>query len=208
MSHCVSELPIDSFTLHFMQSGHSFLPNDADFGVIEKKRQGHVCPRALDEFDQGGSKKNPFKVVEIKSNEFLDLSTISKQLDNRKKAVDGTNIAWLKIQTICFMKNRPGIMQYKYVCDDEMEWSEVDFRRGKANNRTNKSTQVVMAVASQKIKLGKWKDLQSLKQFIPPIYHAFYDGLQTEQTERGNEVDAFEDEMLNMSEDELQAYLF
>jgi len=115
----------------------------------------------------------------MKSNEFLDLSTMSKQLVNRKKAVDGTNVEWLKIQTICFVKNRPGIMQYKYVCDDESEWSEVDFRRGKANNRTNKSTHVVMAVASRKIKLEKWKDLQSLKQFIPPIYHAFYDGLPT-----------------------------
>jgi hypothetical protein len=207
MSHCVSELPIDSFTIHFMQSGHSFLPNDADFGVIEKKKKRGkdiYIPQHWMTLVREARKKNPFKVVELKSHEFLDLSNMSKQLVNRKRAVDGTNVEWLKIQTICFKKNRPGIMQYKYVCDEESQWSEVDFRRGHANNRQNKTTQVVMAVTSRKIKLEKWRDLQSLKQFIPPIYHAFYDGLPTEKTDKAaaNELEEIEDEILNLSEDE------
>lgn len=39
MCHCVSSLPLESFTVHYMQSGHSFLPNDADFGVVEKAKK-------------------------------------------------------------------------------------------------------------------------------------------------------------------------
>ena len=29
MSHCVNSLPLESCTVHYMQSGHSYLPNDA-----------------------------------------------------------------------------------------------------------------------------------------------------------------------------------
>ena len=41
MSYLAEEMKV-VITLHFMQSGHSFLPNDADFGVIEKEKKLHV----------------------------------------------------------------------------------------------------------------------------------------------------------------------
>ena len=37
MSFCVSNCGVQLFDLQFMQSGHSILPNDRDFAIIEKK---------------------------------------------------------------------------------------------------------------------------------------------------------------------------
>jgi len=39
LSHIVERYQIESVILNFMQSDHSFLPNDADFGVIEKAKK-------------------------------------------------------------------------------------------------------------------------------------------------------------------------
>jgi len=43
LCHCVTTLSLHSFTVYYMQSGHSFQPNDADFGIIEKaKKSGNA----------------------------------------------------------------------------------------------------------------------------------------------------------------------
>jgi len=59
-----------TMTLHFMQSGHSFLPNDADFGVIEKAKKtvGSIyVPEHWMDHVAKSRKRNPFTVVRMKS---------------------------------------------------------------------------------------------------------------------------------------------
>ena len=59
---------------------------------------------------------------------------------------------------------------------------------------------------SRKIKCQKYKDLQSLKPYISPIYHSLYDTLQHDESECNNDdIDIFEEEHLDMSEDENNA---
>ena len=54
---------------------------------------------------------------------------------------------------------------------------------------------------SRKIKFEKYKDLQSLKPYIAPIYY-FYDTLLHDESQCNNDdMDIFEDELLDMSED-------
>ena len=42
MSYIVGNYSVHIFQLNFMQSGHSFLPNDEDFGVAKKPRKLQV----------------------------------------------------------------------------------------------------------------------------------------------------------------------
>ena len=103
MCHCVSSLPLESFTVHYMQSGHSFLPNDADFGVVEKaKKTGNdiYIPKHWMDLVRQARKQHPFTVVEMELGDFYDLSVTAKQLVNRKKASDGSAVTWLNIQWI------------------------------------------------------------------------------------------------------------
>jgi len=213
LSHCVQSLPLDSFTLHYMQSGHSYLPNDADFGVIERaKRTARdvYVPEQWMELVRQARKHHPFSVVEMQLCDFIDLSVTAKQLVNRKKAKDGSPVKWLNIQSICFNKAEPQIMKYKYVCQDDMEWSELDLRRGREKNRTNSITTLVPVQQRKKIKKEKFDDLMSLKQYIPPVHHAFYDSLAVDGDDCSsdiilpdNAVELLPDEELELSEDEL-----
>ena len=87
--HCVTTLSVESFTVHYMQSGHSYLPNDADFGVIEKaKKSGKemYITRQWMELVRHTCKQKPFTVVEMQSSDFVDLSLNAKQLINREKS--------------------------------------------------------------------------------------------------------------------------
>jgi len=202
LCHCVTTLSLDSFTVYFMQSGHSFLPNDADFGVIEKaKKSGKeiYIPQQWMELVGHARKHNPFTVVEMKSSDFVDLSLTAKQLVNRKKAVDGSAVKWLNIQAIRFTKEDPQRMKFKYVCEDEMDWSELDLRPGRQRSRHTNVTHLVAAQHQHRIKKNKYDDLQCLKVYIPPVYHTFYDSLLVDDN---NDEDVVADDGLDMSEDD------
>ena len=95
MSHCVSSMEINSFTLHFIRSGHLYPPNDADFGVIERaKKTGKdiYVPKDWMEVVRKARSRKPFKLIEMKPQNFADLGALSKLLVNRKKADDGTQV--------------------------------------------------------------------------------------------------------------------
>lgn len=90
-------------------------------------------------------------------------------------------------------------MKFKYIRDDDAIWSEVDLRKGTVGKRKNTKIQLRTATHHvHKIKKAKWQDLQSLKDFIPPVYHTFYDNLPYEGDDGD---DLLEDEMLYESED-------
>ena len=119
-------------TLHFMQSGLSFLSNDADFGVIQKSsrhKQGIYIPQHWMDEVARAHKRKPFTVVNVKSADFIDLEAMSRQLVNRKKCMEATCVNWLQIQTIRFLPDDPYIMRIQYVCDSEAPWYMVDLRR-------------------------------------------------------------------------------
>ena len=125
---------------------------------------------------------------------------MSSQLTNRKKADDGSTVSWLNIQCIQFTNDSPQVMKFKSVCDAEAQWLSVDFRK-RMRHSDGLQMQLVPSTCEQR-KLNKHKvsDLLSLKPFIPPIYHTFYDSLQPDTAV--DEILEAENEMLINSEDE------
>jgi hypothetical protein len=118
-----------SFEQRFMKSGHSFLPNDADFGVIErvKERQEVFVPSQWMDVVRRTRTKNPFSVIEIGSTDFVSLQEWGKNKTvNRKKTQEGHKVQWLQIQCLRFEAERPFIMKFKYTLGD-LDWYEVDF---------------------------------------------------------------------------------
>ena len=100
-----------------MQSGHSVLPNDADFGVIEKtsrQQQRILIPDHWQHEVARALKRKPFTVLSMQSRDFIDLRAMSKQLVNIKKSVDGLDVKWLQIKTISFKPDDPYIIQIQY----------------------------------------------------------------------------------------------
>lgn len=173
---------LESITVNFMQSGHSFLPNDADFGVIEKatKAAGDVyVSEHWMRVVANARKHMPFTVVDMQPSDFIDLTAMSSQLTNRKKAEDGSIVSWLSIQCMQFTSDNPQVMKYKFLCNGEALWLLVDLRKRTRISLTARDKIQLVHATCKKRKLNRLKvtDLQSLKPFIPPVYHTVYDSL-------------------------------
>ncbi|CAG9771476.1 unnamed protein product [Ceutorhynchus assimilis] len=101
---------LEDITLKFLCSGHSFLPNDSDFGDIEsalKHQQQLYLPADYINVMKLCRKKNPLIVTEMSSKDFLGVTKVEKNITNRKISVDGEKINWLNIRSIKIEKNKP-----------------------------------------------------------------------------------------------------
>ena len=181
-----------SFEQRFMKSGHSFLPNDADFGLIEraKGRKEIFVPDHWMDLVRQARKKNPFSVVAMKQSDFISLAKYTKtNAVNRKKTSDGQKVEWLQIQSLRFEKERPLVMKFKYSLGD-VEWSEVDFGRkaGKGRPSTVKEPELLFPVG-RSVAGPKMADLKKLLKYVPPVYHSFYASLQTNDAVTVSDVD-------------------
>lgn len=72
----------------FLVSGHSYLACDRDFGVIEKNKKNYndiYIPGDWVKVISSSRKHNPFKIVEMKSENFITTEPLEKNITNRKK---------------------------------------------------------------------------------------------------------------------------
>lgn len=84
----------------FMQSGHSYLPNDCDFASIEN------FSRSLQIFSPDdwyrtvakSRKKKAFHVTVMTVEDFLSVDNILTKISKRKKDCEGHPVSWLKMQ--------------------------------------------------------------------------------------------------------------
>ena len=94
---------LKNIEMYFMESGHSFLPNDTDFSHISRavKNHSHIyVPENWSNIISNCTKK-PFTVNNMfdKFKSFSDMDTF---LINRKKKEDKQPISWMKIKWMAF----------------------------------------------------------------------------------------------------------
>ena len=184
-SHIVATLPIVEVNHKFMVSGHSYLPNDQDFGVIEKKKHAAIQIYVPDDwmnFVATARKRNKFRVVKMQQADFLNSDAMTEIAVNRKKCSDGEDVRWLKIQWICFRKENPLKMLLKYSADEDAPFYEVDLqRKSKATRgRPHDPSRIAFPQLHNNpipINPMKLKDLKDLLQLVPPKNHQFYTDL-------------------------------
>lgn len=83
------KMAVKTIDLKFTVFGRSYLPNDADFGVIEsssKKHQNIFVPGDWFDIIRSAKRKIPrFKVTEMERNYFLSTVALEEAITNRKK---------------------------------------------------------------------------------------------------------------------------
>ncbi|KAK5640934.1 hypothetical protein RI129_009481 [Pyrocoelia pectoralis] len=133
MFKCVLEEnpSLDSIQLKFLTSGHSFLPNDSDFGDIEcalKRQQKLFSPEDYANVIKGCRKRNPIEVVFLEKNDFVGTGNIEKLITNRKKDVNETKINWLQIKEIKIQQDKPYSIFIKNM-HNAPDYSEINIKK-------------------------------------------------------------------------------
>ena len=199
--------------LWFMVSGHSYLPNDRDFGCIESahRRQQHIfLPEDWYTLVEKARRTNPFTVVRMRCTDFVSVNRLTENITNRKTDIDGNKVEWLRMRWIRVEKNRPYTFSYRcvvytwcclmhlrlywlfcrYTHNSLEGWKVVDIKKQRAGRPAdfNSITLSNLYNGPRHINKKKADDLQQLLRFIPPVSHAFYSSLlTTEEEETGEE---------------------
>ena len=176
----------------FMVSGHSYLPNDRDFGSVEtaKKRAQHVyLPEDWYELVRSSRRNNPFQVTEMQRTDIVSLQVLKAAIVNCKVNTNHQKVDWLKIRWIQVRKEYPLQFRYRYSHNTLEAWKTIDVRR-KAKGRPVDIGQIALAPlypGPRAINQKKIDDLHSLLKFVPPVHHDFYYKLSS--TERDSEAE-------------------
>lgn len=160
----------------FFVSGHTYMPCDRDFGVIETYKKKYIsniyCPNDWFEVVKNANKKNPFVVCVIKQEDFIDLKQILKKNLTKKSVTDDKRkLNFKDIRVFLYTWDNPNSMAVKYFLNEVP--SHVNLaRKGLRSNKFILFKDLKRFYLNP-IKLNplKLKDLKALLKYIPSKNH-------------------------------------
>ena len=107
---------LNTITIRFLQPGHTFLPNDSEFGVVECKLKYNN--RLYTDLDytrvmQDCRRKNKFTVKRMNKTDFFSVEPLLKLITNRKVDLEKNKVSWLNTFEISLKKDTPNILYMK-----------------------------------------------------------------------------------------------
>jgi hypothetical protein len=183
----------------YLVSGHTHLECDIDHSTIEKKKKKWTTPihHPRDWFTlvRSCGKSGRFSVREMKNQDFLAFSTLLSgplvATSARPNNVDGDRFLWHDVQWLRYTKGNFGTFQYKCSLGEEEPFKTYDLRRrrgpGKYNSENDVYTIPKCYTGPLPINSKKKEDLLKLLHLIDPLYHTYYQNLDTK--EGGEDLD-------------------
>ena len=172
---------LDVIDHKFLLSGHSFLPNDHDFGVVEMAIQKTNFLYILQNYYkliQKCRKHNTFLVHEMKSEDFYSTKPLEEAILKRTKNTDGETVNWLNICWIRFLRNAPYKLFYKTSMEKDSQFKTLNLspKRGRPSN----FGKIVLSSLYEKtrpVTKEKYKDMMDLLPYVPLIHHEYFKNL-------------------------------
>ena len=182
----------------FMVVGHSYLPNDRDFGSIESSRlkaQHIYVPSDWADLIRKARRKNPFQVIEMSSDDFVSFIKLAKSFVNRKKDTVGRPVDWLSIRWIRVTKDKPLQYSFRNSLNELEAWKVVKLAKRQKGRPVNIGLVVPDRLYSgpRMISDKKLKDLQDLLCYVPPVHHPFFQMLSSHEEESSSESESSSD---------------
>ena len=161
--------------LIFLVSGHSFLPCDQKFSIIEKeyRKQPYICSKErYVALIKSASKTGKFQVFEMEQNHFFDVKALAKHITNRSAGLLS------KGNQFVLQESHPHgffIKNHYDLSDDNMTY--INLQKGKQSKSGRGRPQTILRLADQQLnnkyiheillKRKKIDSLASILQYIP-----------------------------------------
>ena len=164
---------------YFPVRGHSFLPNDRDFGCTELKKrkiERVYSPEQWHAIIESARRRNPFTVVPVQQDMILNCAThlttfFKKNVQASKKPL---NIQRARI--LDYSSQHPSEVWVKYGSEDE-EWSKFSLKKRSVIVRSLPSAQKYSRPLP--VKQSKVSDLRKLaEKYVPPVFRPFFDSIR------------------------------
>ena len=160
----------------FPVRGHSFLPNDRDFGRTEVSKQKNV---SIQHLIQAAGKRKPFRVIPADQSMFLNFGQHFAQLFKKTVKSSGKCLNIQKARIIDYSADHIWEVWVKYTVSKEEEWSKFSVPKAHASaslpspSSTKYNSDIV-------IKPNKVDDIKKIiEKYVPVEHKSFYDNLLT-----------------------------
>lgn len=167
----------------FLVSGHSFLPCDRDFSLIEKKKNtaSVYCPFDWVEVLVTARPSNPFTVIYMDQSDFKDFS-VAEQHMKKTGGLKITEYMWLQLHaddpTTVKVRKQHNILQ---------PWQTFPLNKVKRGRQVHEPpsianiSQLLPAYSAPiPIKHQKKRDLMDMCQYLPVDKRSFYENLTSD----------------------------
>nr|CAH7716593.1 unnamed protein product [Callosobruchus chinensis] len=169
----------------FMVSGHSFLPNDRDFGHIEQHAKNTVkyVPEYWYSLIKKCRPRKPFCVYEMQKTNFVSSKPLEEYVLRRKKNEQNNPVSWLRIQWLHFEKHEAYKIYYKETLNEDWSFEVINLQQNrKGAPKLFKNINLPPLYDSPRpVNNNKKKNMEELLQFIPPIHHNFFKDLNIDE---------------------------
>ncbi|CAG9822849.1 unnamed protein product [Phaedon cochleariae] len=172
---------LETITLRFLQPGHTFLPNDSEFGDVECALKTHnrlYTDKDYIHVMTNCRRKNPFVVTRLSKTDFVSVSPLQKLITNRKLDIEKNKISWLNTCEIELRKVDPFKLYMNSRLGDDPKI--VDISKGGRKNRTTFDTELpLLWPDGRELSAAKIKDLKEMMRLVPNDSKSFHDFLKT-----------------------------
>ncbi|CAG9797918.1 unnamed protein product [Chironomus riparius] len=172
-------MKVETIDLKYLISGHSRLPNDRDFALIERKIKQHSAIFLPSHYIDiiKSARNESFKVYSMTREDFRTTKELEGSITNRRISKSKTVVNWMNFAWIRLEKDHPFQIKFKKNFMDE-DFSIIDITK-RGNNLKNLFEVIpsLLYPNERRITAAKKKDLLDLLPYIPVEYHNFYENL-------------------------------
>lgn len=176
---------LKTINLRYLETGHTFLPNDTEFGDVEcrfKSNPEIFTDKAYIEIMLSCRQQNNFRVNRMKPQYFFSIKKMEEATTNRKVDIQKTKINWLKTHEIQLEKEHPYIIKMSNEINGEFQ--SVDLSKGRSGTKIHLKNVELDALwpTGQPLSKEKVADLMSMIELIPDKDKHFYKFLEDTTT--------------------------
>lgn len=169
----------ETITVRYLESGHTFLPNDSEFGDFEcslKTYERVYTDKQYMKIMRNCRIKNKFQVNRLSSDDFFSVQKLEELIVNRKMDVNKQKINWMETHEILLEKSHPNIIKMKRKFKDEFQ--SVDIAKRGTNVIDFESVELDRLWPNGRpLSKAKLEDLKEMMELVPDKYKYFYEFL-------------------------------
>ncbi len=174
MFYLVATEVYDEIEMNFLVSGHSFMPCDQDFAVIEKRKKltKAMTPDDIKAVVRTAKLDHPFTVLDMEPGDFVDISAVAHEYLQTSR---------MKISSLSRMKVTKGsvarhCIMTKTTYREAEAWSEVHIMKKK---KTVRDLPATLPPLGKKPTLdpGKRQNLYDMLEYLPEQSRKFYESI-------------------------------
>lgn len=171
---------LDTISIRYLQSGHSYLLNDSDFSDFECALKQHEQLFTEDEFIsvmESSRIDNKFIVNRMTSDDFFSVASLELEVTNRKIDTMKNKVSWLSTHKIVLEKSQLNLLKMRQKLDGSFQTVDIKKRGGVSNIGTVALDN--LWPNGRSLSKDKVNDLKEILKLVPDEHKHFYSFLDT-----------------------------